>query len=95
MVIETNGDDAAADADHLVAHVVAVGKYDALRDVGNQLAAALWSRQEATNDPAVATALQHERRAVDARVRSISPDSDQVEATLEAWGARLRALRAP
>lgn len=81
------------DGDPLVGQVVAGAEYEALRDVANQLAGLLWRQQQATTEAAEIEALETERRAVRARLRAIQPGTDEVNAALEEWGARVRALR--
>lgn len=81
-----------ADTNQLVDQVVARGAYGAALDLANQLIGLLWHHQQ-TADPEQAEALRAERRAVRVRERSLRPGGEDVNAALEEWGARVRALR--
>ncbi len=83
------------DPDQLVSQLVGDAAYGALRDVANDLIGLLVHAQRATTDPAEIEALQAERHAVQTRLLAIRPRTDAVDAALEEWGARVRALREP
>lgn len=83
------------DPDQLVNQLASDAAYGALRDIANDLIGLLVHAQRAATDPAEIDALQADRLDVQARLLAIRPGTDAVEAALDEWGARVRALREP
>jgi hypothetical protein len=82
-----------ADAERIVEHVTAIGRHEALHDIGAQLLAVLWRQEQAANDETERGRLQDQQHEIEDRLLTIEPGSAEVATTLEAWGDRLRALR--
>ena len=79
--------------DQLVDQVVAVARYEALRDIVNDLAGVLIARQRSA--PADQQARwRDEHRGIRARLTTIEPGTPEVDDALDQWSARLRELRA-
>ena len=79
--------------DPIVAQVDAMARYEALREVVNQLAGLLVARQRAAA-PADADRWRDEHRALRAGLQDIEPGTPAVDEALGRWTRRLRQLRA-
>ena len=79
--------------DPIVAQADAMARYEALREVVNQLAGVLVARQR-TAETADTDRWRDEHRAVRAELQDIEPGTPAVDEALDRWTRRLRQLRA-
>lgn len=79
-------------SDQIIGQVESQARYEALRDVANQLAGVLVARQRSA--PAAERGRwREEHKAVRARLAAIDPATPDVDDALARWSARLRELR--
>jgi hypothetical protein len=84
---------ATDDTDHIVDQIEAQARYETLREVVNQLAGVLVSRQRSA-PPHEQVRWREEHKAIRARLDAIDPGTPDVDDALDQWSARLRELRA-
>jgi len=76
-----------------ISDVRLTARYEALRELANQLAGLLVSRQRSADSPSAEQAWRTEHRTLREQLAAIQPGTPEVGEALDRWAARLRALR--